>query len=435
MGGMTPTASSPPSPPTVIRCASTAEFLAAFPFVVGFTASDSLFVMLFQGKRSRQVMRLDLPALNDAHACTALIDSVCELLRTSGAGAEGPALVISTRARFADSGAAPGQDLARAIRRRFRREGWRLRELAVIASDGWTGLLDPAGSRRPRPLAELESNAVRARIPSARSPLPALDDLGALPAADPRRAAAVISALAQLDARGQTHAAESVVPGGPDGPGGPGGPGKPGDTREAGSIFAAGAAPCASPTWLGGIARVAEACFTGAGRPEPQLVARLIRAAEDPDQWLVLVLTAMSRAAFVIELLEAGSVDPLLRTQVLGAAGTESLGRGSPPAQSPAGDALLLLHDLSSYQLDPKRLELLIDVLGDAAAHTPSGRRSGLLALLAWAWWVRGMGSVAGAIADEAARLSPTDASAALVRRLVAQPALWLHDPALLDAA
>ncbi|MCB1274447.1 MAG: DUF4192 family protein [Leucobacter sp.] len=425
----------------MIRCASTAEFLAAFPFVVGFTASDSLFVMLFQGKRSRQVMRLDLPALNDAHACTALIDSVCELLRTSGAGAEGPALVISTRARFADSGAAPGQDFARAIRRRFRREGWRLRELAVIASDGWTGLLDPAGSRRPRPLAELESNAVRARIPSARSPLPALDDLGALPAADPRRAAAVVSALAQLDARGQEHAAEAVVSGGRGGAGVPGVPGDPGDAdvpgdaSKAGSIFAAGAAPCASPTWLGGIARVAEACFTGAGRPEPQLVARLIRAAEDPDQWLVLVLTAMSRAAFVIELLEAGSVDPLLRTPVLGAAGTESLGRGSPPAQKPAGDAQLLLHDLSSYQLDPKRLELLIDVLGDAAAHTPSGRRSGLLALLAWAWWVRGMGSVAGAIADEAARLSPTDASATLVRRLVAQPALWLHDPALLDAA
>src|SRR5690606_7463560 len=56
--GMTPSLTATPE---IIKCRTTADFLAALPLLVGFTATNSIFIVLFSGKAAGRTIRLDLP--------------------------------------------------------------------------------------------------------------------------------------------------------------------------------------------------------------------------------------------------------------------------------------------------------------------------------------------------------------------------------------
>lgn len=387
----------------MVRCATTADFLAAFPFIAGFTASESLFLVCFEGSRSKQTMRVDLPDPREPRRAAELLDALCDYLRATGAGEQGPAIVITTGESFAASGGAPRLDIARMFKRRFRREGWRLRDLAVIASDGWAGLLDPSTPKLGRPLAELEANPIADGITAAGRTAAPLTEFSKLPEPDPQRAAAVVSELTELDARHERR-----------------------ETERAAAPAPASESATAAPPWLYGVARVAETCFAGTGPVEPRLVARLAHAAEHSDQWLVLALTAASRAEFVISLVESAEPGCLIGAPV-------DIEAGAALGVESGWSMRRLLFSLSSEQVDPLVLERVIDVLGDAAAHLPPARRSGLLALLAWAWWMRGMSSVAAALVEESRRIDAEHEISAMVERLIAWPAAWVHDPSILS--
>jgi hypothetical protein len=144
-----PSSSGPPGSRAVLRCAGTADFLAVLPFLTGFTDENSLFVVLFRGVRGEDVIRIDLPAPDDRVAERALLTTLIEVLRVTGSGAESPAVVCATARSFEQCGGVPFLRLLRKIERRCVTEGWRLRELAVVASDGWAALLsaDPLAQR------------------------------------------------------------------------------------------------------------------------------------------------------------------------------------------------------------------------------------------------------------------------------------------------
>lgn len=391
------------APPTVLHCHSTADFLAAMPFFTGFTAENSLFIVVFTGARAGCSMRVDLPEQETGPDAAALLDAVCELIDGTGDGPGRPAVVITTERTFAESGGAPWRRFAGELRRRFKRRGWPLRELAVIAPDGWAGLLDARTPRRGRPLAEIGASPVVAAASDAvgARPLP-LEDAGALPSPDPQREAAVVARLAELDRReAERHPTEETTTG--------------------------------PPAWLHGVARVAGACFdqSRGELPEPRLCARLIRAAELPESWLVVLLTAVTRPEFVIEV--AGKIDEsrFIRTPVdIDAPGpSDTDAPGAEPLASAGWSIRRLLASLSQTRPDSAKLSRAVEVLSEIAAHAPRSRRPGVLAMLAWAWWMTGLQSVAGRIVVDARAIDDRNELVLMVERLVDAPAEWTARP------
>lgn len=366
-------------PRTVLRCRTTADFLAALPFLAGFTARNSLFLVLFSGKRAHRAIRIDLPDPGDGRACAGVLDGLCALLGETGAGAEGPALVITSEQSFAESGGAPWRDFARLVRRRFRREGWPLRELAVIAPDGWAGLLRPDVPRRGRPLGEIAASPVTAQAAEAVPPPGSIDRFGELPDPDAGRAAAVLGRLAELDRREERRSS------------------------------AAAAEDGAELVWVHGLVRVASACFTGTEPPEPRLAARLVRAAESPDHWLVLALVTVCTPEFVVRFAED--------------LGPEQVRESARAHASRLGRMLAVL---AQSRPDPAALRRIVEVLGDVAAHAPAARRAGLIALLAWIWWLLGMGSVAERMLRQARGIDPDLELTHAVAEVLSSPPSWL---------
>jgi len=392
-----PHPSPPRDGPTVLKCKSTADFLAALPFVTGYTAENSIFIVLFRGSRAGNVLRFDLPPEERHDDGAPLIDAIEGILDDTGAGQASPAIVLTTSERFSDRRRAPRLRFARRIQRRFRARGWTLRELAVIAADGWSGLLDQTDPA-PRALSEIvqAQRAVEARTTRA---VPAsLSVLGEIPAADPARAAAVAAKLWELAG----HANSGHANGG------------------------RASERTATHEWLPGVARVAETCFeragdlrsnaaspgvhrAGADRVDPRVLARLIDATTRPDRWLALALTAVTRARFVISLIDDFDEDPLT-----GVAVHES--------ENSTGWSLrnvLLL--LSQEPVEPHKLARAITALEDAAAHAPETRRVGVLAMLAWLWWLRGLQSVAHRLITQALDHEPGDSEAHAIAHLISE--------------
>lgn len=368
-------------PPTVVRCATTADFLAALPFLTGFTAENSLFIVFFSGSQAGPVARLDLPPKDSTEATRSLLDAICQILGESGAGPAGAALVISSRRTFAETRGLPWSSFAKLLKRRFRRERWPLRELAVIAPDGWAGMLGPRAGEQ-RPLSEIDASPIVAEAAAA-GPDPApIERLGELPEHDPERAAAIAEHLEALDRRESERLARRPARA---------------DRPE-------------NPLRLHGTARVAEACFAaGDGPPEARLCARLARATEDPDQWLVLALTALTRAEFVIALAEDRELGRIVALPI----------EAEHDAGGSAGWSIeAVLFSLSHEAPDPARLRKTIAVLSDIAAQAPESRRSGVLTLLAWAWWMRGLATVSHRLVEQALALDPEHALAQMVGRL-----------------
>lgn len=187
------------APPELIRCETTADFLAALPRLVGFTATNSLFIVFFNGKRSSASLRVDLPARRDQGSVTRYLDELCDLINDhkSAHGESAPVAVISSAEAFAESvartGSAPWQYFATRLERRLAREGSPARELCLIAPDGWMSYHDPAAPRLGRPLSELAESSA-----AGKENIPTLRDLGGFPDASGPEIAQVSVAFAEF---------------------------------------------------------------------------------------------------------------------------------------------------------------------------------------------------------------------------------------------
>lgn len=412
-GGMT-TATTPShsdQAATVLRCTGTADFLAALPYLAGFTSQNSVFLVIFQGRQARSAVRIDLPDPHDSPAILSLLDGIVDLLDETGAGPEGPAIVITSEQSFAEAGGAPWRRFARLIRRRFSREGWPLRELAVVAADGWAAMLGP--DRGPRPLDEISASAIGSEAAEAATvaglePPGPLDAYGVLPEPAPDIAASIVSRLAEMDDRAEA------------------------DRRE----------PADPSVRLHGIARVAGACFdppdakrpsgapgSAGALPAPQLCARFIRAAEQPQHWMIAALTAITRPDFVIGLIEEApprrfAAMPLDRST---RGGVEQTEHAENVDRQDQWSIRMLLEGLSVETPDRSKLVRAIEAVAAITAHAPLARRPGLLAFLAWAWWMRGLQSVAFRLVGEALDLDPGHETSRMVERLIETPPAWLR--------
>lgn len=414
------------SNPETLRCKTTADFLAALPLLAGFSAEDSLFLVLFQGRRGGDVLRIDLPDPDSRHDTEMLLDGVMALLSETGAGPDGPAIVLTTSLQFGDQSEAPWARVAHQFKRRFRRRGWPLRELAVVADDGWCTMLGGSSGKR-RHLDEIAASEFAAESREARSR--SLASIGALPAVDAARAEAVAKHVRELEQRARSRSAHPAA--------------------EISSSRLA--------LWIKQVTTIADRCFGAAfieseayglrlpgpsGPLTPRLLAKLIDAAQKPPSWLALVLTALTRAEFVTTVsdecgeqlfgdIRVGDIrlDDRNEHTVSEPPSDPELGAGNTtPLHRNAWSIEQLLLSLSHEMPRRQKLRAAVTAMEDAVVHAPEDHRPALFALLAWAWWTLGMQSVAARMVAQALAIDPSHELTLMMQRLCENPpAAHLH--------
>jgi hypothetical protein len=143
---------------TVLKAASSADFLAALTRVAGFQASNSLFIVQFKNHRSNGVARLDLP--DEVLTLDAPLADWLSLVVNLSRGTEPVALVMtSDHTLSAEPGTSDLGILAGILKLALNDRGMGTRDLCVIAADGWATFQHEARPDR-RDLAEIRSSAL-----------------------------------------------------------------------------------------------------------------------------------------------------------------------------------------------------------------------------------------------------------------------------------
>lgn len=379
----------------MLKCRTTADFLAALPRLTGFTAADSLFVVFFSGKQAGQVMRVSLPASEEPHLSLQLLDFLCEALREIGeahGALSAPAIVISSSQTFAEAGGAPWRRFAKRIERRLRRERIGVRELCCLAPDGWISYLDPAAPQQGRPLSEISESSIAREVAEEGPPVPDLMSLGALPIPDARRVAAVAEALDGLTPYDfPAPAADPLLAVGA---------GKPSPDGD---------------RWLGETAAVGRALRGEQRRLSPRMTARLIRTAAHADRWLVLALGILTRPEFPAEL--AAETEPVRFANV-----PIDIDTGRERTPVIGWSIRRILASISPDFEDRERLPGIRVRLLAALSECPAELRPGLYALSAWVWWLAGNQTVALRHVEEALAIESEHELVRMVERLVEVP-------------
>lgn len=360
----------------VLRCSTTADFLAALPLLTGFTASNSIFVVFFSGRRASRTMRLDLPPDESPTTITPLLDFISSALhRFSGAERSSPAIVITTDLSFAAAAGAPWKRLAQRLERRLRRDGYSPRELCCVASDAWVSYLDPRAPLLGRPLDEISASSVVAQSPAAKREVRDLADLGALPAPDPIRAAALVRALDAEPPLSQAVARDAV--------------------------------------WMLDTCSMCRAFLNAGDRLPPEAAAGFLRMIQRPERWFVLALGMLTRPGFPLELAQEWPPGSFECVEIDG-----PIGHGPRPLWS----IKHLLSDLIPEESSHGALAHVRELIECAAADAPAQLQPAALAFCAWLWWACGNQTVAQRQAKTALKISPGNELAIMVSQLVAQP-------------
>ncbi|WP_449281206.1 DUF4192 family protein [Leucobacter sp.] len=367
--------------PEVIRCRSTADFLAALPRLVGFTASDSIFVVFFSRKRAGRAMRVDLPPSESPSDSVALLDLICDALHDPGSVhgvVSAPAVVISSSQTFAEAGGPPWRSLARRLERRLRREGLRPRELCCIAPDGWISYLDPAAPTAGRPLSEIDESPIALEARLRGDTPPALSELGSIPEPQPGRWAAVTAALEDTTPFDRPDPTPQA--GGDEPEERIARTGSRGDFVSRLADHLEHPPPPEAYAWMADTAQVVRALRDEEQPLDPAMTARLIRCAQHPDRWLLLALGVLTRPEFPEEL--ARDMGPAQFSGV-----PVDLDGGPEPLR--AGWSIRrILVSISPDFTDFERIPEIRRRLLTALSETPQDLRPALLALSAWVWWL-----------------------------------------------
>ncbi|MFV0433448.1 MAG: DUF4192 family protein [Leucobacter sp.] len=406
-----------PDSTQVITCHGTADFLAALPELVGYTAPGSLFVVFFAGKRSEGAMRIDLPASDSPEDSLDLLDTICHVLRELDY--EAPAVVISSEQTFAEAGGAPWEALARRVEQRLLSERIGLRELCCLAPDGWASYDDPEAPATGRPLSEIAESPIALEARLRGSTPPNLADLGAIPSPNPRRQKAVTAALDKIAA----HEPPSAGAASPSFPA----LGYLHPSKHHLAPFAETAA----------VARALQREDRGL---TPRMTARLARSAAHSDLWFLLAMAVLTRPEFPCEMARELGVERFTgipvdleggdffgggrREEIDGCSRDFSGSRSHRSAgqHGPRWSIYLLLADACLDFTEQNRLPIIRTRLAQAVAETPRELRPGLLAFSAWLWWLSGTQSVAYRHVEKALGIDPEHELALMVEHLAAAP-------------
>lgn len=356
----------------MLKCSGTADFLAALPQLAGFTASHSIFVLFFEGSRTHEAMRVDLPPNDDPRETTDLLEFLSHAIQSfsvNNGRTSAPAIAIMSAQSFAECDGPPWLRLARRIERRLRRDRIYPRELCVQAPDGWVSYLDPAAPRGGRSLDELEQSPIAVAARLARQQVPTLAELGTLPPADSGRMARAAAELSELDR--------------------------------------AAAADARAPIALAPIA--ARELRDRRESIAPEAAGRIAHIASDLQGWWHLTMGLITRPEF------PGELERDLGDQVW----------SRLPVTDPDASQLSMSSILAAVCPEFTERERLARVRGHLArvlADLPDAVRPGVFAISALVWWLCGSQTTANAQVDAALEIAPEHELSLMVRGLVAVP-------------
>lgn len=388
----------------VVRCRGAADFLAALPHLTGFTATDSMFVISFVGARSGSAVRIDLPESEDPGETLSLLDFVSDLaldLASQQGSAVAVAIVITSSASFSADDGPPWHRLARRVERRMRRDGIEVRELCIVAADGWVSLFEPGAPRTGRALSEIaESPVARGALRHAAPPVD-LSRLGEIPDASLARAAAVARSLEQ---HAPLHFPDSER--------------VPPQSSESGNI---------SDEYLAWIAEAGAMAreLRGSAPITADASALLIRNAAHSDRWLIIALGLLTRPEFPAELAAELPVGKFSRIPIdfpADQAFPAGQSTASPPRSQLGWSMYRILNSVCPEFAEQGRLRGVCDRLIETIAATPEPLRPGLLCLSAWIWWLYGNQTVARRHVHEALAIDESHELARMVHRLTSKP-------------
>ncbi|MBK0422607.1 DUF4192 family protein [Leucobacter sp. CSA2] len=397
--------------PRVLTCRTTADLIAALPRLTGFTANDSLFLLLFQGVRARCAMRVDLPGKHSPREWEPLIDLIGEVALRARFAAPGeraiPAIVITTSRTFRDSGHAPWRELATVIVRRLRRDGVPAREACCRAADGWASYLDESAPATGRPLSEIQASPVSSVAEGLAEP-PSLAELSTVPEAAASERAAVRLALAAAPA--SEHAKNPTRGRLPE---------RLTDRGLPPRSRVRDDEPVRALRWIVETAALARGLSAKDGEPgpSPRAVARLGLRANDTDGWFVIALALLTRPRFPAELAVEQGPRAVLGLPLEPRAGTSDIGL---PFASLSGFLEMTAGALPDHRVIAAARARVLEACG----ALPAELRPGPLALAAWLWWLGGVQSVAGALLDRARDIRPDHPVVATVARVAAEPVI-----------
>lgn len=148
----------------IIRCSQPADFLAALPTLVGFTSTNSVFLVPFVGNRASGSLRMDLPAPEQLAQLKRLdLENDAELMEWLGfligqvSFAQRVAVVIQTEETFASrTGIPPMYELGRFIGIALEMRGIEVTGPYVQAPDGYAELLPDSHAQCP--LSDIENS-------------------------------------------------------------------------------------------------------------------------------------------------------------------------------------------------------------------------------------------------------------------------------------
>lgn len=364
-----------PAPITVLTCQSTADFLTSLPLLLGYTARQSVVLVLFEGTRARQAVRFALPPAHIPHEDSGVRASVLALLGRLPA-VTGVALVVYTDETFASQHGTPRALFATWLTRQIERSGFTIVDACVVAADGWASYREHPRTVTGRPLAELVTHPGLG-ADSLEQPVTDISELGTLPPGDAELSALLAAELV----RDQVRCA-------------------PEDRAEISRVIAA-------------LSTVSE---QGVAAPTIRACAILVEASRLTPGWLALAFGIATDAS-----LAARGID--LRDSAF----TEHRALLEQTGETSASDLAALLYRFSAERVAPEQLRSAIADISRLTAHTPATHRSGLLALLAWMWWMGGMSSPALLQIAEALTLTPDHEPSRAMKHLIEEtPPLWL---------
>ena len=361
--------------PVVLKCRGTADFIAALPHMTGFTATDSVFLVIFTGNRATRALRVDLPDEEGGPAAEALLDFLEEAVRHGPPEERDPAIVLATRRSFAECGGTPYRRLAARVERRLLRDGVRLRELCCVARDGWASYLDPDSPPGGNPLSAItESRVAAPPIEASVRRWPSLTELGELPEPEPSFVRAVARAC---------------------------------ETEPVG--WGADWGEHRLTEWIAVTGETSRALLIDDQPLAPADAARIAQRCADPGGWLVLALCVLTRPGFPSEV-----CDEIPPRRLLGM-----------PADSPRPEVSIrdLLAFTAARFSEHDRLRVPQARLLTVVSAVPTQLRPGALALSAWLWWLYGLQSVARKHLRLGTAIAPGHEMLGMVSRLISRPA------------
>lgn len=368
----------------IIRSSTGAEFLSMVPALAGYTATDSVLVVPFEGKRTiGRVMRLDLPGprpreVHDALA-SLLLGNLSRLDRVDGL-----VLVVYAPGPFPNARAAHDR-LRRTLERRLRDGGFRIVDSFLVADDGWASWQERRGPWAGHPLEQIESGEVKDRADAVRGALRPIRAQAELPRPEPELLGALDeAALGLLEFEAEVDAFGRVVPAAP---------------YERSGFAEQLLAQEAEALTLRQLARLAVLAAVPRERDETLLqIAFGVDAGRRAERSNDEIHEERERTGESLD-------EIVLRWRAEGRHGDHGL------------DDMMLGE--TRRRPDPDRLQRAIDALGRVAANAGPPLQPGVRCMLGWLHWALGEGTAAGNHLDESLRIDPGHGMTQVLRALV----------------